>query len=181
MPEEATQETKPAKVGMLGKLIAGGVIGIVVLIESVVAYMLTPNPDKIAEQVRAEIVTASNEGKEDQDLLDDTEVGPVDEIELGQFDVAIHDASADATYHVSCKVVATVAEKDQDEFKELLANNENRLRERIMIEFRSASPKDLNEDGLGLIKRHILEKSNSLIGKPLIRKIIFPEYNYYVQ
>lgn len=181
MPEEATQENKPAKGGMLGKLIAGGVVGLVVLVESVVAFMLTPDPDKIAEQVRAEIVLASNEGKEDQDLLDEVEDGPVDEIELGQFDVAIHDVSADATYHVNCKVAATVAEKDVVEFKELLANNENRLRERIMIEFRSASAGNLNEAGLGLIKRHILEKSNSLIGKPLIKKIIFPEYNYYVQ
>lgn len=181
MPEDATQENNQAKLGLLGKLIAGGVIGIVVLIESVVAYMLTPDPDRIAEQVRAEIVMATNEGKEDPDLMEDADDGPVEEVELGEFSVAIHDVSADATYHVNCKVAATVAVKDLSEFRDLLANNENRLRERIMIEFRSASAGNLNEAGLGLIKRHILEKSNTLIGKPLIKKVIFPEYNYYVQ
>lgn len=49
-----------------------------------------------------------------------------------------------------------------------------------MIEFWSVIVDDLNEVGLGLIKRWILEKSNMLFGELLIKKIIFFEYNYFV-
>jgi flagellar FliL protein len=182
MADEANQVEVPNQGGgMMGKLIAGGVIGLIVMVETVVAFMMTPDPEAIAEKVRAEVAASVGEDVEDSDLLDEVEMGPVSEIELGTFDVAIHDPASDATYHVNCKVAATVAEKDAAEFDELLAKNENRLRERIMIEFRSASASDLNEAGLGLIKRRILEKSNVLLGKPLVKKIIFPEYNYYVQ
>lgn len=181
MADENQVEENQPKVGLVPKIIAGVVVGAVVLIESVVAYMMTPDPDAIAAQVRNEFKVASQEGKEDADLTEDEDVGPLTEVELGQFDVAIHDASADATYHVSCNVAATIAESDMEDFNELLENNQHRLRERIMIEFRSATAAELNAAGLDLIKRRILEKSNSLLGKPLVRKVMFPDYNYYVQ
>lgn len=182
MADEANEVEEQAKGGgMMGKMIAGGVIGLVVMVETVVAFIMTPDPEAIAEKVRSEVAASIGEDIQDSDLLDEAESGPVLEIELGTFDVAIHDPASDSTYHVNCKVAATISEKDETEFTDLLANNENRLRERIMIEFRSASASDLNEAGLGLIKRRILEKSNALLGKPLVKKIIFPEYNYYVQ
>jgi flagellar basal body-associated protein FliL len=181
MADETATETAPSRGGMAGKMIAAVVIVLVIVIESVVAFVVTPDPKQIAADVRAEIKAEYEEATPDADLVISEDGKPQVEIELGQFDVAIHDAAADTTYHVMCKVVGSVNEEDQPEFTELLANNQNRMRERIMIEFRSASVADLNEAGLGLIKRRILEKSNALLGKPLIKKVIFPEYNYFVQ
>lgn len=181
MAEESEDKAKASGGGMMGKMIAAVVIALVVVIESVVAFMVTPDPQQIAEEIRSEIASEYETATPDADLLVAEDGKPLMEVELGQFNVAIHDAAADSTYHVNCTVVASIAEEDQSEFNDLLKNNQHRLRERIMIEFRSASPSDLNEAGLGLIKRRISEKSNALLGKPLIKKVIFPEYNYFVQ
>ena len=42
-------------------------------------------------------------------------------------------------------------------------------------------PADLADPGLGLIKRRILEKSNALLGKPLLRAVVFSEFSYMEQ
>lgn len=182
----AAEETTPAPANnnksMMGKVIIGFVISIVVLVESVVAYMMLPNPELIANKVREEV---KQEIRENSDAADDI-ISIEDqtvyvEVELGAFNLGVHQPSANTTLNITCSVMGTIAEADQAEFDELLANNQNRLRERIIIEFRSAKVTELTDAGLGLIKRRILEKSNTLLGKPILKEIMFPEYNYYQQ
>ena len=42
----------------------------------------------------------------------------------------------------------------------------------------TAKLSDLEDAGLGLIKRRILEKSNALFGKPLLRSVVFADYTF---
>lgn len=167
---------------MMGKVIVGVVVSMIVLVESVVAYMMLPNPDLIANKVREEVEKEINESSQaDEDIITIEDQTVYKEVDLGSFNLGVHQASANTTLNITCKVMGTIAETDQTEFDELLANNENRLRERIIIEFRSAEVTDLTQAGLDLLKRRILEKSNTLLGKQILKEIMFPEYNYYQQ
>ena len=71
-----------------------------------------------------------------------------------------------------------MAESEAEEFRELYARNEKRLRDQIIMEIRNCDVTDLEEAGLGLIKRRFLKISNALLGKPLLRKIIFTDYTF---
>ncbi|MCA9106203.1 MAG: hypothetical protein KDA83_12285 [Planctomycetales bacterium] len=181
-PESEEQPQEAAKGGgMLGKLIVGGVVALVVGIEAGAAYMLTPSPADVSASVRQQLEAERDGDEVDQDLLPDTSNTPQVEVEIGEFNITIHQQAAESSYTISCKVIGTVAEKDKDEFDKLKGLNDARLRERIMIEFRNAQIGDLTDSELGLIKRRILEKTNALFGKPLLTSILLPDFNFYQQ
>ena len=168
MAGEENANTNTGK-SMIGKVIIGVVVSMVVLVESVVAYMMLPNPDLIANKVREEVKQEILENSEiAEDIISVEDPTIYKEVELGSFNLGVHQPSANTTLNITCTVMGTIAEADQAEFDELLANNQNRLRERIIIEFRSADVTELTDAGLGLIKRRILEKSNTLLGKPIL-------------
>jgi flagellar basal body-associated protein FliL len=179
---EAVEQDGPEKKGMMGKLIVVAIIGAIVLVETVAATMLLPDPESIAEEIRQEIrARAMAEGVGEEDILGMEDTGPVVEVELGTFDVSIHQHVSNTTLVVNVKVMATVAESEKSTFDSLLAAKNNRLRERILIELRSADVTELTDPGLGLIKRRILEKSNRLFEQPIIKEIIFSNYAFYQQ
>ena len=167
--------------GLMGKIIIASIVGTVILVETAVAVLLIPDPPEVASKIRADLKAEYQKSREDSDLLGDDEDGPVVEVGLGEFNITIHDMKAQSTYTIDCNVMATVGEKDETEFVELLELNKSRLREKVMIEFRNAKVGDLADSELGLIKRRILEKSNALFGKPLIRAVLLPDFNYYQQ
>ena len=184
MADKNPEDQKPAASGvsLMGKVAIGGVVGVFVLVESVVAYMMLPNPDTIATKVREEIkAEITDKTEEADDPLEKQDTTNFVEAEIGNFNIMVHQHAANTTLTIACKVMATIDKNDKSEFDTLLENNKNRLRERIIIEFRSSEVDDLKDAGLGLLKRRILEKSNLLLGKPFIKSIMFPEYNYYQQ
>ncbi|HAN96447.1 MAG TPA: hypothetical protein DCQ98_02980 [Planctomycetaceae bacterium] len=166
---------------MIGKLLIGGVVLIVLALEIGVALMLTPSPKEVADQVRSQIEAETKTESSDTDLVPDADSGPQIEVELGEFNITVHQQASESSYTIACKVIGTVAEKDKDEVTALKEKNQARLRERIMIEFRNADIQDLTDSELGLIKRRILEKTNALFGKPLLTSVLLPDFNYYQQ
>jgi flagellar FliL protein len=74
-----------------------------------------------------------------------------------------------------------IAGKDKDEFEKTLKAVHQRFREQVFVTVRSAESSDLADAGLGLIKRQILEKTNALLGKPLIRAAIISDFSYMEQ
>lgn len=186
MPKKAdtppAASTPPAGHSPLGKIIAAAIIGTVILVQAALVYFLLPNPDVIAARVRDEIKQEIVESRDvPEDVAKASDQGEQTEVDLGAFSLAIHQPSSNTTLNLTCRVMGTIQKAEQPEFDSLLANNANRLRERIIIEFRSAEITELTDPGLGLLKRRILEKSNQLLGKPLLKSIMFPEYNYYQQ
>ena len=178
--EAAPQEAAKGG-GVLGKLIVGTVVALVVGIEAGAAYMLTPSPAEVSASVKQQLEAERQNQAVDQDLVIDASGAPQVEVEIGQFNITIHQQAAESSYTISCKVIGTVAVKDKDEFDKLKGLNDARLRERIMIEFRNAQIGELTDSELGLIKRRILEKTNALFGKPLLTSILLPDFNFYQQ
>src|SRR4029079_17280550 len=91
------------------------------------------------------------------------------EVDLGKYNVVVHQPAANMTLRVNFHLIGTVLEEEQHEFEEVLHKSQHRLRDQAIFEVRNSQIKDLPAPGLAWLKRHILAKSNDLFGKPLLR------------
>jgi hypothetical protein len=103
------------------------------------------------------------------------------EIDLEQFSVTAHLASSNTTMRIEFHLYGVADGSDKAEFEKLVKSNQHRLRDQVLVIVRSAQPRDLADPGLGLIKRQILEKTNALLGKPLLRAVIVSDFSYMEQ
>jgi hypothetical protein len=103
------------------------------------------------------------------------------EHELGKFSVVIHDPAASSTMRINFYLIGILGEEQHKEFEELLAKNQHRLRDQVIFEIRNSRVEDLTDPGLGLLKRKILAKTNDLLGKPLLRTVVFSDFAFVEQ
>lgn len=103
------------------------------------------------------------------------------EVELGKFNVVIHQPAANLTMRVNFHLIGTLPHESEKEFHELLAKNEHRLRDQVIFEIRNSRVEDLTDPGLALLKRKILAKSNELLGKPILRTVLFSDFSFIEQ
>ncbi len=166
---------------MLGRIIVAVFVILVITAECVLAYLLVPSAEDVAAETQAKLAEQkkAEEAKEEGDSTDLDMLGV--EVELGAYNVTIHQPTANSTVRVNFKLAGTVRPKDRSELEGLLANNEFRLREKVLIQIRDSNISELNEPGLGLIKRRILETSNNVLGKPLLTSIVFGDFVFHEQ
>ena len=174
-PEEKPAEKKKSGGGLIYKLVVGAVVGFIIMAECLVTYFVLPSDSQLAAHYEAKRMM------EEGDTLDDEnpeEIEPaMAEIQLGKFSISKHDVESERSWRVEFNLVAVALEEEAKELDDLLAVTNHRLRERIIFEFRNAALNHLNDPELGLLKRQILEKSNALFGKPLVRAVVFSEYS----
>jgi len=103
------------------------------------------------------------------------------EIMIGDFNATKYQPQANTTLRISFQLYGTVAADKEAEFKALLEERKHRLREQVLEIVRSSDMGDLADPVLGLIKRKILEKSNRLLGKPLLKGVVFSDFSYFEQ
>jgi hypothetical protein len=103
------------------------------------------------------------------------------EVELGKFNVVIHQPAANLTMRVNFHLIGTLPADASKEFEELLHHNEHRLRDQVIFEIRNSRVEDLTDPGLALLKRKILAKSNELLGKPILHTVLFSDFSYIEQ
>lgn len=103
------------------------------------------------------------------------------EVLLGDFNATKYLPQANTTLRITFQLYGTVAVDKEQEVKDLVEERKHRLREQILEIVRSAEMNDLADPVLGLIKRKILEKSNRLLGKPLIKGVVFSDFSFYEQ
>lgn len=103
------------------------------------------------------------------------------EVDLDQFEVTTQSATSSTTMRVEFHLYGVINASDKEDFERLSKACQHRLRDQILRIVRSAQPKDLTDAGLGLIKRQILEKTNALLGKPLLREVIVSDFSYLEQ
>lgn len=103
------------------------------------------------------------------------------EIDLEQFSVTAHQPDSNTTMRIEFHLFGVISGADQEEFEKLLKANQHRFREQVLVTVRSAEATDLADAGLGLIKRQILEKTNALLGKPLLKAVIVSQFSYMEQ
>ncbi len=174
--EQPTPAPKPAG-SKLGRLLIAVFMGAVVASECLFAYFWLPSADEVAARVEQVAKQAQN----DPDLKSGNQEGKevlTAEVDLGAFTVTNHHLPTEATFRTDFHLWGTVAESDQDEFNQVFQRNLNRFRSQVIEEIRNCEIKDLEDAGLGLIKRRFLEKSNALFGKPLLRSVVFADYTF---
>lgn len=174
----------PASGGsFLGKLIVAMFMGGVILLEMVLAYLWIPSADHVAtlaqERIAEKMLANKHDG--DEDAAVDKDGKKIVEVDIGDFDVTAHQPAANSTVRISFHLYATVKDADKSEFESLKSAHAHRLRDRIIFEIRNAEVTDITDPGLGLIKRRILEKSNALFGKPLLRSVMFSDFAFVEQ
>ncbi|MHB0955765.1 MAG: hypothetical protein ACYC6N_02320 [Pirellulaceae bacterium] len=174
--EQPTAEPKP-KTSLVARFLIAGFMGSVVAAECLFAYFWLPSASEVAAQVEqiAEEAKASVQANQEGGTKEEEKTIEVD---LGVFTVTNHLLPTEATLRTDFHLFGTVGEKDQGEFLELYTRNEKRFRDQVIMEIRTCEVTDLEDPGLGLIKRRFLEKSNTLLGKPLLRSVIFADYTF---
>jgi hypothetical protein len=66
-------------------------------------------------------------------------------------------------------------EGDAAKLEKLLKGLKHRFRDQILSIVRNSQITDLSDPGLGLLKPQILAKTNTLLGEPLVKEVIFSD------
>jgi flagellar basal body-associated protein FliL len=151
----------------------------VILAECLLAYVLIPSRSDLeswsaAQTAKEHAATGAEHGA--------TRPGKKElEVELGKYNIVIHRPAANMTLRVNFHLVGTIQADEEHEFQELLAKHQHRLRDQAIFEVRNSQIEDLTDPGLALLKRRILAKSNDLLGKPLLRSVVFSDFSFIEQ
>jgi len=158
-------------------------VGAIVVLECVAAYMILPNATQARAMVQGPLGIDPDGGvqfPQDAEAVEEDLAGQV-ELDLGQFSVTAFHPISNTTMRIDFQLYGMVAEEDQDEFLDRLDENRHRFREQIIVTIRSADIADLTDPTLGLIKRRVLERTNRILGKPLLRGAIFSDFSFLEQ
>jgi len=153
----------------------------VVAVECLVAYLVIPSPSQTAAM--AGVVTTDWEA---DGLLPAEEQAGADleeqmEVDLGEFRVASFQPRSNTTLRIDFHLYGTIHPDDQEKFDLAWQENTHRFRDQVIVTVRGCELSELTDAGLGLIKRRILEKSNRILGKPLLQAVIFSEFSFIEQ
>jgi flagellar basal body-associated protein FliL len=188
-PEAPQPPVGKAKIGK--KIAILGIVLAVVAIECGAAYWLLSSAGSAAAQA-SEPAEAKAEGKAEEKSEHKTDKhegkeriakDPNEQIEvvLGDFSVTTFQPATNATLRIEFKLYGTVGAKHEKEFLAALEENQHRFRDQVLVIVRSAEITDLTDAGLGLVKRKIMEKTNRMVGKPLLQSIIFSDFSFIEQ
>jgi len=187
---------------MVKHLIVAILVAVVILTECLLAYLLIPSRSDLEAWAKAQASqghAASDAGHGDAHAQDqghgghgshgeqgksghDGHEGDKEiEVDLGKYNIMVHQPTANMTLRINFHLIGTVREEDHHEFEELFGKHQHRLRDLAIFEVRSSQMEDLTDPGLGLLKRRILAKSNELFGKPLLRSVVFSDFSFLEQ
>ena len=178
-----------ARTIMLKPILIAVFISAVILVECAVAYLLIPSTSDLegwAKKKEGEHAVAGEHGQkgkvEHQGEHSAEHSAEHDaEVELGKFNVIVHKPVENLTMRINFHLIGTVPEKEHLEFEGLYTKCEHRLRDQIIFEIRKSEVADLSDPGLALLKRKILAKSNELLGKPMLRTVVFSDFAFIEQ
>ena len=171
----------------MGKFLIVGIIAAVILIETGLAFYFIPDSKTVTAQFRDDIkkeLVEEFDGDADllsEKILNDEKGEKLIEKDLGKYDITIHDSKSGFTYTVDCMVVCTIKDDDDKTFDKMYEDNQYRVREQIMIQFREAKIEELATNQLGLIKKRISKNINDLFDGVTLREVHLPEFSYYLQ
>jgi flagellar FliL protein len=202
MAEAAAKEKEATttKKGVSSKLKIGIVLAVVVGAQCVLAWLLFPSGDTVESpepnhEAKSEANAAFDPAAEDPHA-------ERREVDLGRFSVTSVDSGSNTTllidFHLYGAVLVEPGDHaeaasddhggghgkkeeageaaDNSRFGRLLAKNKHRFRDQVIVVIRNAQMSDLSDPALGLIKRQILAKTNSLLGEPLLKEVIFSDF-----
>ncbi len=182
--DEASDEpTTPPSKGVVGKIKAAAFIAVVIGIECAVAYFFIPSASETAAIAGATLGIDPETGKASPLQADGPSPEKVDQVEvpLGEFSVTAFQPVSNSTLRIDFQLYGTIATKDEAEFFRRMDENRHRFREQVIVTIRTADITDFTEAQLGLVRRRVLERSNRVLGKPLLRGVIFSDFSFIEQ
>jgi flagellar FliL protein len=153
-----------------------------VAVECLLAYFLFPSPEEVAalaEKNLQKSLPAALSGPDSHGAEANAEEAV--EVDLGEYSITVTQADGASSLRVDFHLYGTVTEGEQEAMKLLFERNVNRFRDQVLYEIRNSASTDLADPGLALIKRRILEKSNTLLGKPVLKSVVFSQFSYFEQ
>ena len=173
---------------LMAKLVGVGFVLVLVVTECLAAYFLFPSASQTAAMVNpAPASEAKGEApakahqKGSKDRKDSKAAPDQVEVDLGEYSVTASHSAANTTLQITFRLYGTIDAMDESEFQELKKESEHRFREQVLVAVRGANLSDLTDAGLGLLKRNILEKTNKILGKPILQAIIFSDFAFIEQ
>lgn len=192
---------------MMRKLLPGLIVVTVVGVECAAAYLFLPSPSQTAALAHVQPAEtpeppkhapeedhskqkkgghghakeAGGEKEEKKHGEAKEHKGPrpdLQEVDLGQFTVTSVQAGSNTTLRIAFHLYGIVSGLDQERFEVRMKETQHRFREQVILAIRAADLSDLTEPGLGLIKRTILEKSNAMLGLPLLKAIVVSDFSF---
>ena len=178
-PDETAEAgaAAPAKKSILGKLLVLVLVLGIVAVECVVAYLCIPSASSAAAPATGAAKPPAEHKKGEAEPAGEGEGDGTVEIDLKEYSVTVFQAASNSTMRIDFHLYGIVAKEDESEFKRLLEKNQARLREQVVQTIRGAQLADLNDDpSLGLIKRTILGKAKTILGRPLLKDLIISDF-----
>jgi flagellar FliL protein len=166
---------------MVKIIVVAVLVTVVILAECMFAYLLIPSRADLEKWATQKAAQASHGEHGDHGKSKKHSEHPEVEVDLGKYNVVVHQPTANVSLRVSFHLIGTVEEKEHVEFEHLLEKNQHRLRDLAIFEIRNCQIEDLTDPGLALLKRRILAKSNDLFGKPLLHSVVFSDFSFIEQ
>ena len=183
--EIQAEPAKPRGRGLFRLVKAVAFVSVIVIVEIVVASMITPTAQE-TERLAHDLAAASHgEAADDHGDHDEhaEEAGhsaahDLREVDLGSFNVTRFNPATNTTLAIDFELFATVLAEDVTDFEHHFENSKARIREQVTMTLHGAESGSLTDAGLGLIKRQILEKTNRALGEPLLKEVLFSKFNF---
>ncbi len=167
----------PNKPSMLPKVLISGFVGLVIVAETLIFFVMVPNGDEVAALAESRLIKKLEATMEadGEDLAKEDE-DKIIEFSLGEYGVSFVPPGSDRPHRVEFRLFGTVKIKDQKHLEELYNERQGRFRHRMILEVRNATMDELTENQLGLIQRRILATSNELLEEPILLGVGFHDY-----
>ncbi len=188
----------------LSKAKIGVIVGVIVLLQCVLAYLYLPGSSAAKDEAKKEQPAARGSARAEKEGVADDGRPEQREVDLGKFSLTAFDPNSNTTLLIDFHLFGAVAadredrdakgeaghegkgghggkageagEDDNTTFGKLFKRNKNRFRDQVIVIIRNAQITDLADPSLGLIKRQILAKTNSLLGEPLLKEVLFGDF-----
>lgn len=173
--DNQTADAPAPRGGGKSKVIIGGFISAVVILETALFFFLVPSAEEISALAEARLVQTVQEKKqqaEDQSLDEEK----VEEFSLGEFGETFSPIDTERSFRVEMRIYGLVRNKNANNLKAEFAAKEGRLRHAIRMKVRNSELSELSENQLGLLQRRILTTCNHLLEGDLLLGIGFNDY-----
>jgi flagellar FliL protein len=167
---------------MTKMIVVSVLVTVVITAECLLAYLMIPSTAEVQAWAKGQHGEAAKAGEHGEHAEGSSHTAHAEtEVDLGKFNVIVHEPSSQITLRVNFHLIGTVPEEEHTEFEHLLEKHEHRLRDHTIFEIRNSKIEDLTDPGLALLKRRILAKSNDLLGKPLLKSVVFSDFSFVEQ
>jgi len=180
-PDETVDGTPgapgPAKKSIVGKLLVLVLVLGVVAVECVVAYLCIPSASNAAVPSNAASKPPAEHKKGEAESAGEGEGDGTVEIDLKDYSVTRYQAASNTNLRIDLHLHGIVTKDDEKDFKHFYELNQARFREQVVVIVRGAELADLADPSLQLIKRMILDKARTILGRPLLKEVLITDYS----